>query len=134
MRSRTNLVTDWSEFPNFGESEFRCRHTGRCEMDREFMRRLQALRTEYGKPLFITSGYRHTSHPVESRKGRPGAHTFGRAADIQASHEDALTILEMGFHYGFTGFGIQQKGSGRFIHLDDMPGAVGRPRPTIWSY
>ena len=33
----------------------------------------------------------------------------------------------------FTGIGIQQKGSGRFIHLDMAP-AEQLPRPMIWSY
>jgi hypothetical protein len=29
---------------------------------------------------------------------------------------------------GFKGIGVQQKGAGRFIHLDD------REDPAIWSY
>ena len=126
---------DWNQYRNFVVEEFRCRHTGRCEMDGGFMARLQALRTEYGRPMIISSGYRHPSHPVEMRKPRPGAHTFGRAADILVSHADALHLLELALKHGFTGFGVAQKGgSGRFLHLDDMDPSPMRPRPTIWSY
>jgi hypothetical protein len=32
---------------------------------------------------------------------------------------------------GFTGIGVQQKGTGRFIHVDLT---VGQNRPTVWSY
>jgi hypothetical protein len=32
---------------------------------------------------------------------------------------------------GFTGIGVQQKGSRRFIHLDVLQNP---PRPNVWSY
>jgi zinc D-Ala-D-Ala carboxypeptidase len=126
---------NWNHYRNFVEDEFRCKHTGRVEMDPDFMDRLQALRTDYGRPMVISSGYRHPSHPVEMKKPRPGAHTYGRAADILVSHADAVHLLELAIRHGFTGFGIQQHGGGtRFIHLDDMEPDVTRPRPTIWTY
>ena len=31
-------------------------------------------------------------------------------------------------------FARQQKGSGRFIHLDTLENSEERPRPTVWSY
>jgi hypothetical protein len=31
---------------------------------------------------------------------------------------------------GFTGIGVQQKGTGRFLHLDTLEGDL---RPTVWS-
>ena len=125
---------NWNEYRNFTEDEFRCRHTGRCEMDPEFMDRLQGLRIEYGRPMVISSGYRHISHPIEMKKGRPGAHTFGRAADIAVSHKDAYDLIYLAIQHGFTGIGPKQHGNGRFVHLDDMEADVGRPRPTIFTY
>jgi zinc D-Ala-D-Ala carboxypeptidase len=126
---------NWNHYRNFVEDEFRCKHTGRVEMDPDFMDRLQALRTDYGRPMVISSGYRHPSHPVEMKKPRPGAHTFGRAADILVSHADAVHLLELAIKHGFTGFGVAQKpGSTRFLHLDDMEPETTRPRPAIWSY
>jgi uncharacterized protein YcbK (DUF882 family) len=126
---------DWSNFPNFKEEEFRCKHTGICQMDRHFMARLQAIRNEFAKPMVITSGYRHPSHPVEAKKlaGLPGAHTTGHAADISVRGEDAYRLIVLAWKYGFTGIGVNQKGDGRYIHLDDISdGSL--PRPTIWSY
>lgn len=124
---------DWSRWPNFSESEFRCSHTGKCRMHAGFMDRLQQLRTRYGRPMVITSGYRDASHPIEARKASPGAHATGRAADIAVDRGDAYALLKLALELGFTGIGINQKGSGRFIHLDDLQGGD-HLRPTIWSY
>ena len=124
---------DWSRWPNFTEAEFKCSHTGKCRMHAGFMDRLQRLRTRYGKPMVITSGYRDATHPIEARKASPGAHATGRAADIAVDRGDAYELLKLALELGFTGIGINQKGSGRFIHLDDLPGGD-HLRPTIWSY
>lgn len=122
---------DWSKYPNFDETEFRCSETGECRMTADFMRRLQALRDEYGKPLTITSGYRSPNHSIETSKQQPGVHTRGLACDIGVSGHDAYEILKLALKHGFTGIGIKQKGSGRFLHLDTFTGG---PRPNIWSY
>ena len=125
---------DWTRWKNFSESEFTCSHTGKCRMHAGFLDRLQALRTAYGKPMTITSGYRDPSHPIEARKSTTGPHTTGRAADIAVDRGEAYALLNLAFEYGFTGIGVAQKGSGRFLHLDDLPDGPGQPRPTIWSY
>jgi zinc D-Ala-D-Ala carboxypeptidase len=127
------VTVDWSLYPNFSEAEFRCRHTGKCEMRPEFMARLQRLRQAYAAPMKITSGYRHRSHPVEARKVATGAHVLGRAADVAVTGADAIRLVVLAAEFGFTGIGVQQKGDGRFIHLDDVPAGV-LPRPAIWSY
>lgn len=124
---------NWSNYPNFSEKEFRCKHTGECKMQPEFLERLQALRTAYGKSLTISSGYRSPLHPIEAAKALPGAHSTGQAADLAVSGADAYKILKLAFELGFTGIGVQQKGTGRFIHLDTV--TVARfLRPSIWSY
>jgi hypothetical protein len=43
-------------------------------------------------------------------------------------------VLKLALEAGFTGIGVAQKGSGRFMHLDDLLNDEGQPRPTIWSY
>jgi zinc D-Ala-D-Ala carboxypeptidase len=123
---------NWSDYPNFTEAEFRCKHTGKCEMEPEFMARLQRLRDAYGKPMTITSGYRDRTHPVEAKKSGSGAHTTGRACDVAVRGADALRLIGLALELGFTGIGVQQKGGSRFIHLDDV--TDGLPRPMIWSY
>jgi len=125
---------NWNKFPNFSAKEFACKHTGRVEMNEQFMERLQRLRTEFGKPMVITSGFRHRTHPIEARKNTIGPHAQGRAADIAVQGEDALRLIGLAIKHGFTGIGVQQKGTGRFIHLDDLPFTTGVPRPTVWSY
>lgn len=64
--SHTVLLINWSNCPNFSEAEFVCKHTGQFYMDKEFMDRLQALRSELGQPMTITNGYHHPTHPVEA--------------------------------------------------------------------
>lgn len=124
---------DWSLYPSFSEDEFRCRHTRRCAMHPEFMARLQRLREAYGKPMKITSGFRDRTHPAEARKTTTGAHVLGRACDVAAAGPDAIRLIVLAAEFGFTGIGVQQKGEGRFIHLDDVPGTQ-LPRPALWSY
>ena len=119
---------DWSQYSSFNESEFRCRHCGRQEMRPEFMGKLQALRSAYGKPLYITSGFRCRDHPVEKAKSSPGMHATGLAADIGVQGAEAVTVLRLALGIGFTGVGVQQKNEKRFLHLDT------RALPTIWSY
>lgn len=124
---------NWNDYPNFSKQEFDCKHTGKNEMKPEFMERLQVLRNQYGKPIKISSGYRDITHPIEAKKKRGGAHTTGLAADLAVERGDAHFILDLAFRLGFTGIGVQQKGSGRFIHLDidNRPDSL---RPTVWSY
>lgn len=122
------------ESPFFTSKEMACKHTGIEKMDIEFMSRLTELRSAYGKPMVVTSGYRHPTHPAEAKKSVSGAHSTGKAADIAVNRGDAWELLHLAMAMGFTGIGVHQKGSGRFIHLDMCTPADGLIRPTIWSY
>ena len=127
-------MMDWNTSTYFSMYEFKCSHTGKCEMNPDFIDKLNDLRLAFGKPMRITSGFRDVTHPIEAKKKTSGAHTTGQAADIAVSREDAFDLLSLALTRGFTGIGIQQKGSGRFIHLDTLKNSPERPRPTIWSY
>lgn len=128
-------MINWNDYPNFSKDEFDCKHSGKNEMDAQFMGRLQLLRDAYKKPIVVTSGYRDITHPIESKKKRTGAHTTGKAVDISVDRGDAYALLKLAIWVGFTGIGVKQKGSGRFIHLDTIEeGTDGFIRPTIWSY
>ena len=122
---------DWNKYPNFSAKEFDCQHCGKNEMRADFMERLQALRNAYGKPMRITSGYRCPEHPIEAKKAKPGSHASGCACDVGIDGPDAHQLLSIALQLGFTGIGVQQKGSGRFIHLDTLTSGL---RPTVWSY
>lgn len=123
---------DWSKYPNFSEGEFKCSHTGLCDMDEAFMEILQDIRSEYGKPMVITSGYRHETHPIEARKNKPGEHTLGACADVLIQGGDAVELLSIALDFGISRIGVNQKGNGRFLHLGI--GGKGLPNPWIWSY
>ena len=103
-------------------------------MDDNFMQRLIAIRAELDRPMVISSSYR--SHADEISKGRSGrsAHVSGRAVDVAISGADALNLIGIALKHGIRGVGVQQVGEDRFIHLDDLPGKDGQPRPWIWSY
>lgn len=125
-------VINWSDYPNFTEDEFRCKHTGLCDMDPLFLTLLQQIRWRYAKPMIVTSGYRHPTHPDERHKDTPGEHTLGRAADIACSGADALRLIQIALDVGIKRIGVKQKGDGRFIHLGY--GGAGLPPVAIWSY
>jgi uncharacterized protein YcbK (DUF882 family) len=104
-------------------------------MSPEFMDALDELREAYGKPLRVTSGYRCPEHPIEARKTSAGAHSTGKAIDLAVDRGEAYEVLKIAMAMGvFTGIGVQQKGSGRFIHLDTCEEPKMSPRPTVWSY
>jgi zinc D-Ala-D-Ala carboxypeptidase len=125
-------MIEWDRYPNFKASEFKCSHCGSEGIRVELVTKLQAMRAEYAKPMKITSGYRCPQHPAEATKSVPGAHSLGLAADIAVQGSEAHRILELAFKHGFTGIGVQQKGSGRFIHVDIATNEL--PRPAVWSY
>lgn len=122
---------EWKTYPNFSADEFNCSHCGKNEMQANFMELLQALRSKYGKPMRITSGFRCAEHPIEAKKAQPGAHASGCACDVGVEGADAHRLLTLALQLGFSGIGVQQKGSGRFIHLDTLTSGA---RPTVWSY
>ena len=103
-------------------------------MDPGFMITLEAIRIKCDFPFTITSAYRDPTHPIEARKAKPGTHASGRAVDIAVRGDKAIKLIKVAFEFGITGIGVQQKGGGRFIHLDDLGIEDGFARPNIWSY
>jgi uncharacterized protein YcbK (DUF882 family) len=99
-------------------------------MKPDFMRVLQAIRNEYGKPMTITSGYRHWTHPVEARKGHTtGEHTRGTCVDIAcADGRTRFELVQIALKHGITRIGIAKT----FVHLGI--GGAGLPAPVIWEY
>lgn len=114
----------WKDFPH-GELSRVC--GGGVRMDPAFMDRLQELREEFALPMVLTSAY---------REGDPNAHGFGRAVDVGISGAVARRLVALAVIHGFNGIGMRQHGrhDKRFVHLDDLEGAPGRPRPWIWTY
>lgn len=128
------MTLDWSKYPNFTATEFRCRYTGKCLMRPEFMETLQQIRKTFARPLVITSGYRDPSHPAEAAKKAPGEHTYGVAADILISGDLARQLVHVALEYGIRRIGVAQDGRpGAFIHIGMGDRNLGFP-PSLWSY
>lgn len=118
----------------FKPAELQCKCCGVYHMDDEFVQMLDALREKLAMPLTITSGYRCPKHNVNvSKTGPTGPHTTGKAADVSCSHEKAWLVVRAATELGFTGIGVAQKGTSRFIHLDILE-APAFPRPNVWTY
>ena len=120
---------NWGKY--FTEAEFKCSHCGVAKMDQDFIDKLNKLREACGFSLRVSSGYRCPKHPVEAAKITTGAHTTGKAVDFAVEGKAAHSLLYYAMQMGFAGVGVQQKGNGRFIHLDDWDNLN---RPTVWSY
>jgi uncharacterized protein YcbK (DUF882 family) len=119
-------------FRYFKLSDFACA-CGKCTnlIDEKFVARLDDLRHRCGFPLIVSSGYRCPAHnQAVSTTGPAGPHTTGRAADLAVDRAKARTVIQVASEMGFAGLGVNQKGEGRFVHVDDMD----RPFSTVWSY
>jgi zinc D-Ala-D-Ala carboxypeptidase len=101
-----------------------------------FMVKVEKLRTMYSRPLVVSSAARCPKYNMAvSKTGQDGPHTTGRAIDFSIYGAEALHLVKIVTSTAlFTGLGINQKGPDRFVHVDDLPGGPGCPRPWIWSY
>jgi uncharacterized protein YcbK (DUF882 family) len=129
---------EWAQLMYFNKDEFTCKcGCGTNEMKHSFMLELDNYRHFAGIPFIVNSGYRCPDHNnAVSSTGRTGPHTTGQAADISVFGKDAQKMLSHLHRVGMTGVGLKQKGdhTGRFIHVDTLPEAAGRPRPWVWTY
>lgn len=94
------------------------------------MELLQELRHAYGKPMTITSGYRHWTHPIEAAKGKTtGEHTTGNCCDVFCNNgADRFELVTLALALGFTRIGIAKN----FLHIG--LGGPGLPDKVIWDY
>lgn len=79
-------MMDWNTSTYFSQHEFKCSHTGKCEMNPDFIDKLNDLRLAFGKPMRITSGFRDVTHPIEAKKKTSGGsyyRTSRRYSDIK---------------------------------------------------
>ena len=100
---------------NFTAEEFMCQYTGQHGIQQHVADKIQQLRDLVGRPLIITSAYRHPTHPIEAKKSTPGTHAQGLAVDIKVSSgAERYELITLGLQLGATGIGVNKT----FIHLD----------------
>lgn len=114
--------------PHFQVYEFACEDgSDPVFVSPELVEILEKIRTHFGQPVTITSGYRTVSHnatiPNSSKKSQ---HLFGLAADIKVNGYSPKTVYE----YAETllpdtgGLGIYDT----IVHVDV------RPNKSRWDY
>ena len=116
----------------FTKKELQCPCCKANAFNPETRLRLNKLRRALGFPIIPNSAFRCRDYNLAN--GWTLTHETGQAMDINIRGKKALELVAKAIELGFTGIGIKQHGPHRFIHVDDLPEAVGRPRPWIWSY
>ena len=113
--------------PHFLRLEMQCPCCQRCEMTTDFMNQLEEMRSRFGKPMTINSGFRCKKHNMSLRNSAFASyHLDGLAADISWDEFDAATkfeMLELAMRL-FRGIGIGKT----YLHVD-----LGA-RNKVWIY
>lgn len=117
------MIIDKLLTPHFRLGEMRCRcRRPDCEadpMDMDFMRLLESLRVEWGKPLVITSGARCLYWNAAKGGGVRSQHLYGKAADLHLEGVDEIEELALlAEKLGFGGIG---QGDTHLLHVDTGP-------------
>lgn len=130
------MTIDWSDYPNFKYDELKCKHTGECNMHPDMMHILQSIRDELEKPIFISSGFRSSRHPLEQEKNKPGEHVYGMAVDIICHGAMAFEIIRLALGRNVKRIGVHQKGRHgcRFVHLGIANRFSLEFPESIWTY
>lgn len=104
------------KYKYFSKNEMKCPCCGRVDMDDSFMQKLNAIRSELGRPMFATSGYRCAEYNKSIGGHRNSAHMHGKAVDIKRI-DGAYTreVSDLASKYNMQGIEI---GSGH-THLDE---------------
>ena len=127
---------DYSQYPNFSEEEFKCKHCGEVDMKDTVLNFLQAWRDHIGAGVTINSRFRCGEHNnAVSSTGTDGPHTSGLAIDISTQPQLQYKLLNFAFNYEPrpTGIGIAKT----FTHLDWLTAEQDdkyKIRPNVWKY
>tara|TARA_B100000749_G_C18406507_1_gene457143 strand:+ start:60 stop:443 length:384 start_codon:yes stop_codon:yes gene_type:complete len=125
------------DYPYFTSDELRC-GCGKCDggsMSDAFMSKLVAIREYLNFPLPISSAFRCEEHNrnvggASSSLHLPDKNGNAHAVDIRIDRDRAYKVVEIARQFGMRGVGVSQKGSARFVHLDDRNQAD----MSFWSY
>lgn len=106
---------------NFKVSEFACKGAGCCAEtlhDPALSAYLQQIREHFGKPLYITSGYRCATHNKAVGGASGSRHTKGQAADFYIKGVAPAEIAKYAESIGVLGIGLYEDKDGNFVHID----------------
>jgi len=91
---------------NFTSNEFQSHDGTGGFVDEDLLIKLQILRTQVGKPITVTSGYRSIEHNKIVGGEQDSQHCEGTAADIVIDGLKPLKVALLAGRIGFTGIGL----------------------------
>ena len=104
---------------NFRLSEFRCKcGCGKLLHDDKLSAYLQQIRSHFGVPVHITSGYRCETHNKKVGGVTGSRHTKGQAADFWVEGVKPAEVAKYAECIGVKGIGLYEAGDGNFVHID----------------
>lgn len=121
---------------HFKPEEFKCK-CGTCGMymvQSELIVRLELLRCIWGRPIYITSGLRCTSHNQRVGGAKNSRHLVGCAADLSVTGagvdlEEWARFKALARQMFSMASGCEYKDGARYVHV-----AVARGRPSlVWN-
>ena len=128
MATKTYAKTDKTQLTtHFNITEFHCKGTScGCKEtlhDPALSAYLQRIRDHFGKPLYITSGYRCPKHNAgTANASTTSRHTKGQAADFTISGVKPAEIAKFAESIGILGIGLYDN----FVHIDT------REKKSFW--
>lgn len=108
---------------HFKRKELECACCGELILDNSFLDKLEKVRSIYGKPMLINSGYRcQLNNSIVG--GEPhSAHLDGNAADISIiGSQERYELVRAAIMAGAEGIGVYP----RWIHIDFKKREFGR--------
>jgi uncharacterized protein YcbK (DUF882 family) len=108
-------INDIRLSPHFRLMEFECRCCGAVKLLPDLIELLEAIRSGFGRPMVITSGYRCAGHNRAVRGSKRSLHLLGRAADVRADMEEQMEIESLAKNMGFSEIICGNKS--HYIHL-----------------
>lgn len=100
---------------HFSAWEFRCKDGSEHPIDPNLVGMLELVRSHFGRPVMIVSGYRSPEYNRKVGGATNSYHTKGMAADIQIDGIDPQQV------HGFCDLAFKTGGVGRyetFTHVD----------------
>jgi zinc D-Ala-D-Ala carboxypeptidase len=130
LRSQGNFITIYYMNDltlNFSRSEFECSCCQTGEVSGSVVEKIQKVRTAYGKPMGITSGYRCSRHNKEVGGKSTSSHLKSLAIDVHCESSRERKILLPLLLKEFRRVGI----ANNFIHCDDD---MDKDKDVCWTY
>lgn len=102
---------------NFRAREFDCQGRGCCNetiIDEKLVDYLQQIRTQFGKPVYLTAYRCETHNAMIPNAAKNSYHIYGQAADFHIDGVEPLEIAKYAESIGVLGIGLYDD----FVHID----------------